>query len=125
MTDEDFDPTKAYEAKKTQQEWLAKCKLFYQSLDCIAQRTQEASDYCKFMDEKKDQKIPAKTTSINAITRSYPASARDKASSMNEGSTGTVEKDTKVSTGLAKRDKKRNKKIIQTYKTCPNMDATK
>ena len=37
----------------------------------------------------------------------------------------TKEKDTKVLTGLAKRDKERTKKIIEKYKTCPNMEATK
>ena len=70
------------------------------------------------MDEKKDKKVPAKKTNINfianvnAITRNHMALVPDKASTVNGGSIGTIEKENKVLTGLATRDKERTKKII-------------
>ena len=74
---------------------------------------------------KKDKKIPVKTASRNAITQGYFTPTTSKTDTLEEVGAGTTEKETKVSTGLAKRDKERTHKIVEKYKKWPNMEATK
>ena len=89
-----------------------KRKLFYKfGVELIAQGTQEQLDYKKMVDEKKEKT----KTNVHAITKGGGKNATPTSSP----ATGTA------TAGLVKRDKERTKKIIEKYKSRPNMEATK